>query len=127
MKVVMDNEGLSLSRRRITLSTSGIVPEIAKTAEEIGCLLAVSFHATTDAVRDKLVTLKLQREDLLSRYKNDARPVQELDAQIAQLEAGIAAGRTQADGGSLPWPCGAAAWHERTLEFIAADDRLTLG
>ncbi|MCC5971050.1 MAG: 23S rRNA (adenine(2503)-C(2))-methyltransferase RlmN [Pararhodobacter sp.] len=55
MKVVMDNEGLTLSRRRITLSTSGIVPEIARTAEEIGCLLAVSFHATTDAVRDRLV------------------------------------------------------------------------
>lgn len=55
MKVVMDGEGLTLSRRRITLSTSGIVPEIAKTAEEIGCLLAVSFHATTDEVRDRLV------------------------------------------------------------------------
>ena len=55
MKVVMDGEGISLSRRRITLSTSGIVPEIAKTAEEIGCLLAVSFHATTDEVRDRLV------------------------------------------------------------------------
>ncbi|WP_136683283.1 23S rRNA (adenine(2503)-C(2))-methyltransferase RlmN [Falsirhodobacter xinxiangensis] len=57
MKVVMDGEGLSLSRRRITLSTSGVVPEIAKTAEEIGCLLAVSFHATTDEVRDKLVPI----------------------------------------------------------------------
>ncbi|ETD84263.1 23S rRNA (adenine(2503)-C(2))-methyltransferase RlmN [Rhodobacter capsulatus] len=55
MQVVMDNEGLTLSRRRITLSTSGVVPEIARTAEEIGCLLAISFHATTDAVRDKLV------------------------------------------------------------------------
>ena len=55
MRVVMDGEGLSLSRRRITLSTSGIVPEIARTAEEIGCLLAVSFHATTDEVRDRLV------------------------------------------------------------------------
>ncbi len=55
MKVVMDGEGLSLSRRRITLSTSGIVPEIAKTAEEIGCLLAVSFHATQDETRDRLV------------------------------------------------------------------------
>ncbi|MFN3953433.1 MAG: 23S rRNA (adenine(2503)-C(2))-methyltransferase RlmN [Pararhodobacter sp.] len=55
MKVVMDGEGISLSRRRITLSTSGIVPEIARTAEEIGCLLAVSFHATTDDVRDRLV------------------------------------------------------------------------
>ncbi|WCR13985.1 23S rRNA (adenine(2503)-C(2))-methyltransferase RlmN [Paracoccus seriniphilus] len=57
MQVVMDNEGLSLSRRRITLSTSGVVPEIARTAEEIGCLLAVSFHATTDEVRNKLVPI----------------------------------------------------------------------
>ncbi|AGT07502.1 23S rRNA (adenine(2503)-C(2))-methyltransferase RlmN [Paracoccus aminophilus] len=57
MKVVMDGEGISLSRRRITLSTSGVVPEIAKTAEEIGCLLAVSFHATTDETRDKLVPI----------------------------------------------------------------------
>ncbi len=57
MKVVMDNEGLTISRRRITLSTSGVVPEIARTAEEIGCLLAVSFHATTDAVRDRLVPI----------------------------------------------------------------------
>ena len=57
MKAVMDAEGLSLSRRRITLSTSGVVPEIARTAEEIGCLLAVSFHATTDEIRDKLVPI----------------------------------------------------------------------
>ncbi|SEI04554.1 23S rRNA (adenine(2503)-C(2))-methyltransferase RlmN [Paracoccus alkenifer] len=57
MRVVMDPEGLSLSRRRITLSTSGVVPEIARTAEEIGCQLAVSFHATTDPVRDVLVPI----------------------------------------------------------------------
>ena len=57
MRVVMDPEGIALSRRRITLSTSGVVPEIARTAEEIGCLLAVSFHATTDAVRDVLVPI----------------------------------------------------------------------
>lgn len=57
MRVVMDGEGISLSRRRITLSTSGVVPEIARTAEEIGCLLAVSFHATTDEVRDRLVPI----------------------------------------------------------------------
>jgi 23S rRNA (adenine2503-C2)-methyltransferase len=57
MQVVMDGEGISLSRRRITLSTSGVVPEIARTAQEIGCLLAVSFHATTDAVRDTLVPI----------------------------------------------------------------------
>ena len=57
MKIAMDPEGISLSRRRITLSTSGVVPGIAKTAEEIGCLLAVSFHATTDEVRDQLVPI----------------------------------------------------------------------
>ncbi len=57
MKIAMDGEGISLSRRRITLSTSGVVPEIARTAEEIGCMLAVSFHATTDDVRDRLVPI----------------------------------------------------------------------
>jgi 23S rRNA (adenine2503-C2)-methyltransferase len=57
MKIAMDGEGIALSRRRITLSTSGVVPEIARAAEEIGCLLAVSFHATTDEVRNKLVPI----------------------------------------------------------------------
>ena len=57
MKIAMDGEGIALSRRRITLSTSGVVPEIARAAEEIGCLLAVSFHATTDEVRDRLVPI----------------------------------------------------------------------
>jgi len=57
MKIAMDGEGISLSRRRITLSTSGVVPEIARTAEEIGCMLAVSFHATTDEVRNTLVPI----------------------------------------------------------------------
>jgi 23S rRNA (adenine2503-C2)-methyltransferase len=57
MKIAMDPEGISLSRRRITLSTSGVVPEIARTATEIGCLLAISFHATTDEVRNKLVPI----------------------------------------------------------------------
>lgn len=57
MLIAMDGEGISLSRRRITLSTSGVVPEIKRTAEEIGCMLAVSFHATTDEVRDKLVPI----------------------------------------------------------------------
>jgi len=57
MRVVMDGDGLALSRRRVTLSTSGVVPEIARCATEIGCQLAVSFHATTDAVRDVLVPI----------------------------------------------------------------------
>ncbi|MEG3660956.1 MULTISPECIES: 23S rRNA (adenine(2503)-C(2))-methyltransferase RlmN [Celeribacter] len=57
MKIVMDPEGIQLGRRRITLSTSGVVPEIHRTAKEIGCLLAVSFHATTDETRDVLVPI----------------------------------------------------------------------
>ena len=57
MKIAMDGEGISLSRRRITLSTSGVVPEIARAGAEIGCMLAISFHATTDEVRDKLVPI----------------------------------------------------------------------
>ncbi|MEO0819175.1 MAG: 23S rRNA (adenine(2503)-C(2))-methyltransferase RlmN [Pseudomonadota bacterium] len=57
MLIAMDNEGLSLSRRRITLSTSGVVPEIAKAGREIGTLLAISLHATTDELRDVLVPI----------------------------------------------------------------------
>jgi 23S rRNA (adenine2503-C2)-methyltransferase len=57
MNIVMDGEGIALGRRRITLSTSGVVPEIARTATEIGCQLAISFHATTDEVRDVLVPI----------------------------------------------------------------------
>lgn len=75
MKVVMDGEGLTISRRRITLSTSGVVPEIAKTAAEIGCLLAISFHATTDEVRDKLVPVnkKWNIETLLNTLRDYPR------------------------------------------------------
>lgn len=57
MLIAMDAEGIQMSRRRITLSTSGVVPEIARTAEEIGCQLAISFHGTTDEIRDKLVPI----------------------------------------------------------------------
>ena len=72
MKIAMDGEGLTLSRRRITLSTSGVVPEIARAAEEIGCLLAVSFHATADEVRDRLVPInkKWNIETLLGALRS---------------------------------------------------------
>ena len=75
MKIAMDPEGVSLSRRRITLSTSGVVPQIAKTAEEIGCLLAISFHATTDEVRDQLVPVnkKWNLEALLQSLRDYPR------------------------------------------------------
>lgn len=57
MRIVTDPEGISLSRRRITLSTSGVVPLIERAGEEIGTLLAISLHATTDPVRDRLVPI----------------------------------------------------------------------
>ena len=57
MEIVSDGEGVSLSKRRITLSTSGVVPEIARAGEEIGTMLAISLHATTDEIRNRLVPL----------------------------------------------------------------------
>jgi 23S rRNA (adenine2503-C2)-methyltransferase len=57
LNVVADGEGLSLSKRRITLSTSGVVPEIARVGAEIGVMLAVSLHAVTDELRNELVPL----------------------------------------------------------------------
>jgi 23S rRNA (adenine2503-C2)-methyltransferase len=57
MLIAMDNEGISLSRRRITLSTSGVVPGIERAGKEIGCMIAISFHATTDELRDALVPI----------------------------------------------------------------------
>jgi 23S rRNA (adenine2503-C2)-methyltransferase len=55
--IASDGEGIALSRRRITLSTSGVVPMIARTGAEIGVMLAVSLHASNDATRDVLVPL----------------------------------------------------------------------
>ena len=75
LKIVMDPEGICLSRKRITLSTSGVVPEISRTADEIGCLLAVSFHGTTDEIRDKLVPInkKWNIEALIRALKDYPR------------------------------------------------------
>jgi 23S rRNA (adenine2503-C2)-methyltransferase len=55
--VAADGEGLSLSKRRITLSTSGVVPNIVRAGAEIGSMLAVSLHAVKDGLRDTLVPL----------------------------------------------------------------------
>ncbi|MBT2186763.1 23S rRNA (adenine(2503)-C(2))-methyltransferase RlmN [Sphingobium nicotianae] len=67
LKVVMDGDGLALSKRRITLSTSGVVPMMARAAEEIGVNLAVSLHAVTKEIRDEIVPLnrKYGLEELL--------------------------------------------------------------
>ena len=67
LKLVMDGDGLALSKRRITLSTSGVVPMMARAGEEIGVNLAVSLHAVTKTVRDEIVPLnrKYGIEELL--------------------------------------------------------------
>ena len=57
LAIVMNGDGLALSKRRITLSTSGVVPMMARAGEEIGVNLAVSLHAVTKAVRDEIVPL----------------------------------------------------------------------
>ena len=57
INVIADGEGLSLSKRRITLSTAGVVPMIPKAGEEIGSMLAISLHAARDEVRDVIVPL----------------------------------------------------------------------
>jgi len=68
LKLVMDGDGLALSKRRITLSTSGVVPMMARAGEEIGVNLAVSLHAVTKQVRDEIVPLnrKFGIEELLA-------------------------------------------------------------
>jgi len=57
LKIVMDNEGIGLSRRRITLSTSGVVPMMDRCGAELGVNLAVSLHAVRDDLRDEIVPL----------------------------------------------------------------------
>lgn len=70
--IASDGEGLSLSKRRITLSTSGVVPGIYKTGDEIGCMLAISLHATNDELRDEIVPInkKYPLETLLEACRN---------------------------------------------------------
>ncbi len=57
IRIIMDNEGIAISRRRITLSTAGVVPMIRRCGEELGVKLAVSLHAVTDELRDEIVPL----------------------------------------------------------------------
>lgn len=68
LRLVMDGDGLALSKRRITLSTSGVVPMMARAGEEIGVNLAVSLHAVSKDVRDEIVPInrKYGIEELLS-------------------------------------------------------------
>ncbi len=56
-EILMDDLGFDISRRRVTVSTSGLVPQMRKLAEETNCALAVSLHAPNDALRDELVPI----------------------------------------------------------------------
>src|SRR5262249_58492900 len=70
--LVMDNEGIAISRRRITLSTSGVVPMIEKIGSETGVSLAISLHAVRDELRNDLVPLnrKYPIAELLDACRN---------------------------------------------------------
>ncbi len=72
LAVIADGEGLSISKRRITLSTSGVVPNIARAGNEIGAMLAVSLHAVTDELRNDLVPLnrKYPLRELMEACRN---------------------------------------------------------
>jgi len=72
LNVMSDGDGLSLSKRRITLSTSGVVPEIPPMGEKTGVMLAISLHAVTDELRNELVPLnkKYPIADLLEACRN---------------------------------------------------------
>jgi len=70
--IVADNEGIGISKRRITLSTSGVVPNIARAGAEIGVMLAISLHAVRDELRNELVPLnrKYPIKELLDACRN---------------------------------------------------------
>ena len=70
--VVADGDGIGISKRRITLSTSGVVPNIARAGAEIGVMLAISLHAVRDDLRDELVPLnrKYPIAELLDACRN---------------------------------------------------------
>ena len=72
MKIIMSGEGIGLSKRRITLSTSGIVPEIEKTGADLGVNLAISLHAVRDELRNELVPInrKYNLESLIQAVRD---------------------------------------------------------
>ena len=82
LTIIMDNEGISVSKRRITLSTAGYVPNMARCGDELGVNLAVSLHAVNDELRDEIVPLnrKFPIKELLTACRaypgaNNARRI----------------------------------------------------
>ena len=100
MRIFMDDLGYDLSRRRVTLSTSGLVPQIYKLAEECNVALAVSLHAPNDALRNELVPINRKHpidellDGLLALHRQAERPQHHLrirDARRHQRQAGACA------------------------------------
>jgi len=83
LKIIMDTQGLKLSKRKITLSTAGIVPFISRCGEELGVNLAISLHATSDSLRNQLVPInkKYAIKELIEACRNYA-PTQDSRRKI---------------------------------------------
>jgi 23S rRNA (adenine2503-C2)-methyltransferase len=126
LQIVMDGDGLALSKRRITLSTSGVVPMMARCGEEIGVNLAVSLHATNKEIRDEIVPLeacaaypgasnarRITFEYVMLKDKNDS------DAHARELVALIRRYNLPAKVNLIPfnpWP--GAAYETSTPERV---------
>jgi len=118
--IALDDSGLCFSRRRITLSTSGVVPNIFRTADEIRCMLAISLHATRDELRDVLVPInrKYPLEKMLKDVNDSLRDARELTELLEGIPSKI----------NLipfnPWPgseyqCSDAKTIDRFSEYLA--------
>ena len=127
MEVAADGDGLSVSKRRITLSTSGVVPEIPRWGDEAGTMLAISLHAVRDELRDELVPINKQVSDrraagglpqLSGPVERAPHHLRVRDAEGRQRQprrrpgAGAAAGRHP--GQDQPHPVQSVARHART-------------
>ena len=90
LRIVMDGEGLSLSKRRITLSTSGVVPEIVRCGEELGVGLAISLHAPDDDLRSRIMPInkKYPLKDLMDacRHYPAASPSRPITMEYVMLK-----------------------------------------
>ncbi len=90
VKILNDAEGLDLSNKRITISTSGLVPEILRAATELKTSLAISLHATNDALRTDIMAInkKYPLKDLLSACKkyNELNPNQKITFEYVMLK-----------------------------------------
>ena len=140
MAVVGDGEGLALSRRRITLSTSGVVPEIPRWGEEAGTMLAISLHAVRDELRDQLVPInrKYPIAELMAACRNYPGPLQRAphhlrvrDAEGRQRQPRRRQGAGEAAGGhpgqDQPDPVQSVARHAPRVLGLGADRALRGG